>query len=251
MMLNFLRFSVVFSGLLLFACSSPESEWQKAQQDGSEEALLGYIQQYPDSPQAAEARRIIVEMSVAADWKLAETEASPDAYERFLEKHPDSLFAGVAESRAAELRARSAWQSVRDAADVAALERFVDEFPESPEAGLARARIAELAAPAADVAPAPAPVARQAPAPAPAAAPATGAGTHRAQLGAFGAAAAAASGRDALGRRYSGALAGAALEVQAADGMHRVVTVPLAERRAREVCAAVKAAGGECFVRSR
>lgn len=257
--------TVVLAALWLAGCSSPESEWQKAQQDGSEGALLAYIQKYPESPQAAEARRMIVEMSIAADWQVAESAGSPEAYEYFLEKHPDSVFAGVAASRAAGLRARTAWESLRDSSDAVALEAFVAQFGEAPEAELARARLAELAAPAVS-APAPAPERAAAPPaprtqaapapPAPAAArrtaptPAAGA-THRVQFGAYAAQAAANAERERLARRLSTALGGTALEVQAAGGMHRVVTAAVSERQARELCSSAKAAGVECFVRAR
>lgn len=255
--------TVVLAALWLAGCSSPESEWQEAQQDGSEGALLAYIQKYPESPQAAEARRMIVEMSIAADWQMAESAGSPEAYEYFLEKHPDSVFAGVAASRAAGLRARAAWESLRDSSDAAALEAFVAQFGEAPEAELARARLAELSAPAAEPAPAtparaapapaasPAPAAR-APAAAPRTAPAPAAGaTHRVQFGAYAAQAAANAERERLARRLSTALGGTALEVQAAGGMHRVVTAAVSERQARELCSSAKAAGVDCFVRAR
>jgi cell division septation protein DedD len=251
---------VLLAALWLAGCSNPETEWQKAQQDGSEDALLSYIQQYPESPQAAEARRMIVEMSIAADWQLAESAGTPEAYELFLEKHPDSVFAAVASSRAAGLRARAGWEALRDSTDVPALEVFAAQFADAPEAELARARLAELAAPPAP-APAtapPAPRAQAAPAPrAPAAAaprapsaPAAGA-SHRVQFGAYAAQATANAERERLARRLAGVLGGTALEVQAAGGMHRIVTTAVSERQARELCASAKAAGAECFVRSR
>jgi hypothetical protein len=259
MMLFRNRFPVLLAALWLAGCSSPETEWQEARQDGSEDALLTYIQKYPESPQAAEARRMIVEMSIAADWQMAESAGSPQAYEAFLEKHPDSVFAGVAASRATGLRARVAWESLRDSSDAQALEAFAAEFAEAPEAELARARLAELAAPPApEPAAAPAvPPARAAPAPrAPAAtaprapsAPAAGA-THRVQFGAYAAQAAANAERERLAGRLAAVLGGTGLEVQAAGGMHRVVTVAVSERQARELCASAKAAGAECFVRA-
>lgn len=237
--------------LVLAGCSSPDSDWARAQADGSEDALIEFINRHPEAPQAAEARQRVVELRIAADWAAAEESASIAAYEAFLDKHPDSVFRADALEVLQRLRVAAAWSALRDSTDPTQLSAFAEAFDGTPEAEAAQSLIRQLSPPEPEAETVPAP----APAPAPQARPAPAApepsGTHRVQLAAFGSSAAAQTGRDQLARQLADVIGDVGLEARQDGGMYRVVTAPLSEARARELCNQIKAQGRECFVRVR
>jgi len=240
----------VLAGLLLLAgCSSPDSAWQAAEQDGSEDALLEFLHSYPDSPQAADARQRVVALSVHRDWEAALAEGSAAALEVFLHKHPDSRYSQQARGRLDTLRVTQAWAAIMDSDDPEALRVFADAWPGMPEAGLARQRISVLGAGEAAVESSEV----QGQAPAPAATPAADSpeATHRVQLAALASAAAATREQERISARMGDALADLPLQVESAGNAHRVVSGLLTEGEARALCSRLQAAGQDCFVRRR
>ncbi len=127
-----------------------------ALQEGTPEALRGFLEQHPQGPYAEDARtklRLLEEYreqlrqrdaAIEASYLDALARRSPEAMERFLAAYPDSPKAVEA------ARLRDLWREQREtdrrdfeaalaAGTPEALERFLAEHPESPSAGQARA----------------------------------------------------------------------------------------------------------------
>ena len=221
------------------ACDRHEAAWEKARQTDTVSAYQAYLDDYGDTPQAADARARIKELERAAAWAAAEQADTVDAYRAFAERYPDSRQAAQAQARLAALERARAWQALSTTTDLEALTAFDERYAGEPEAEQARRRIAELAA---EQEQAQARLAEERQREARATL------THRVQLAAYRSADDAAKGIGRLEQQLASTLAGIALESLPSGRMHAVRTEPMPESEARALCAELKQAGQDCFV---
>jgi uncharacterized protein len=77
------------ASILLIAWRSPESDFQKAVEANTEQAYAEFIQQHPDTPQAAQAQARLEKVVYSITIK----EDTIESYEAFLNRFPNSQFA--------------------------------------------------------------------------------------------------------------------------------------------------------------
>jgi hypothetical protein len=214
-----------------------------------------------------------------SDWEKTRAANTTDSYEQFLKKYPSGEFTAQAKGRVKELYEERDWQKARDADTQEAYQAFLKQYPEGKWTEEARIRVENFtlaqappnATPAAaDTVNAPGnPAARAAAAPAGAkpfvaarvaapdatvpnaAKPTLKAGPYGIQLGAFKSSADAANQRWAhLDKEYPKLLAGLAPTVAPKKGasgtLYRLQVTGLTEKRAREICTALKAKSQGC-----
>ena len=75
-------------------------EWTNAIMRGSKGALEDYLQNYPHSIHAAEARNKIDSL----DWRDAHNENTPESYQEYLKAHPQGAFADLAQEGMKEVQ---------------------------------------------------------------------------------------------------------------------------------------------------
>jgi len=267
--------ALVVAGLLagLAACSSPEDEYRKAEQQDTTAAYTEFLARHPQGPLAEQAQSRLESLAEQQAWTTAEAAGTSAAYRGYLEQHPMGPNADAALERLLDLERRSLWVAAEQAGTREALENYLLLYPDSAEAAAARQRLAALApggappsepvTPTAAVAPPRPPqlavrppasaLSQSAPArSAPAQSTPTGSRSYRVQLGAFSSRARAEAQAGTVNARYAGILGGPAQVVDPVPGspdqFYRLVSRPLPEQDARQACQALRQRGQECLV---
>ena len=244
--------SLMFA-LTLVACDRQGAHWEEAQQEGTITAYEEYVERYPDGPNADQARNRIETLRAEQAWAEAQQRDTMPAYQEFLEAYPDAASADEARDRMQTLERQAAWRDLARSDDIDALQTFANEHADSPEAERARARASELESRAeaerreqelereqqrerereleAQ---------RQAEQ-----------GTHRVQLAVVGNQNLANSGIEQLQRRLAEVLGDVGLEAQRTNGLYRLVTQPMTQEQAGELCETLKEHGQDCLLRPR
>jgi len=235
--------------LTLAACDRQGAQWEEAQQEDTIAAYEAFVERYPDSPNAEQARRRIETLRAEQAWATAQQRDTIEAYRDFIEDHPDAADAEDARARLESLEREAAWQELAESDDISALRAFADDHGGSPEAELARARARDLQAQAEaerrereleQQREREREARRQAEQ-----------GTHRVQLAAFRDQDQANSGIEQLQQRLGEVLGNVALEAQRTNGLYRLVTQPMSQEQAEELCGTLKQRGRDCLVRRR
>jgi cell division septation protein DedD len=85
--------------LAVAGCSHEGADWKAASGADTSEAYQQFLQQHPNSANAAQARTRIQQLQEDRDWQAAGAADTRDAYEQFLAQHPDSKWAQEARIR--------------------------------------------------------------------------------------------------------------------------------------------------------
>lgn len=248
-----IRMLFLMSVLTLAACDRQAAQWEEAQQEDTVTAYEAFVEDFPDSPNAEQARSRIETLQSERAWTEARQRNTIDAYRGFLEAHPDAAVAEDARDRLQALERETEWQDLAGSDDIDALRTFVDDHAGSPEAELARARISDLEARAEaerlererererqQERERELEAQRQAEQ-----------GTHRVQLAVLRGQEAADAGVEQLQQRLGEVLGDIALEAQQTNGRYRLVTRPMSREQAGTLCQTLKQQGQDCLVRAR
>jgi len=231
--------------LALVGCDRQGADWEEAQQEDTIAAYEAFVDNYPESPEADQARNRIETLRTEQAWTDARQRNTAEAYRGFIEAHPDAAAADEARDRLDTLERADAWQALADSDDIAGLRAFATEYPDSREAELARARISELEARAeAERRQRELERERQARREAEQ-------GTHRVQLAAVRGQDQADQSIGLLEQRLGEVLGDVGLEAHQTNGLYRLVTRPMSREQADELCETLKQHGQDCLVRQR
>jgi hypothetical protein len=227
--------TVVCAALLLAACSREAGDWRTTQGADTIEAYERFIEQYPQSEFAAQARERTRQLAEERDWQAATSADTAEAYQQFLSQYPEGKWTQEARVRIENFNVMEG-AATAPAPAVAAMP--------TPAPAPAAAAAAAAAAPAAAAA-APAP-----PAAAPATAAAAPAGRYRVQLGAFSSEAKAREAWQAASGRFAALRPLAPLVSATSRGdsrLYRLQTALSSEAEARELCRSLQAGGQACL----
>jgi outer membrane protein assembly factor BamD (BamD/ComL family) len=130
---------------MLSACSSPQKDFKKAQDQDTEAAYQNYLRKYSDGPFAQQARDRIAVIEAEDAWKqLDVANTTPEALEEYARKYPQSAHANEATERVIATRRATAWDKARTENSLESLQMFVQQYPEGVEADQARAQIDQM-----------------------------------------------------------------------------------------------------------
>lgn len=247
--MNILRLlAAVIAMAALSACSTPESDWQKAEAENTEAAYLAFLEKHPDGEWAQKAQAQLDAIEDSRDWENAQAAGAVEAYNNYLLAHPTGAHMGEARQRISELETEAAWQAAQTAGTREALEDFLLRYADTPQAELARGQLAALAPPPPP--PPPKPAAKKPAAAKPAAsAPAIPKGNHQVQLGAFSTLAKAQSEKARIEKRFKATVGSLVIEKPSgSDKVWRVKSAGMTESAARSACQKLKSAGQDCVV---
>ena len=85
--------------LALSGCSHEGSDWKAASAADTSEAYQQFLQQHPNSANAAQARARLQQLLEDRDWQAASSTDTRDAYEQFALAHPDGKWTQEARIR--------------------------------------------------------------------------------------------------------------------------------------------------------
>jgi outer membrane protein assembly factor BamD (BamD/ComL family) len=123
-------------------CSAASKDWEIVRSKDTVSSYRNFLQKYPDSTFAKEARERLEAVEVR-DWKKAQSEDKPGAYRTFLKIYPDSRFAGEAKAKILELE-KSAWERAQAEDSAKSYKEFLQHYPASAFAATARTKAREL-----------------------------------------------------------------------------------------------------------
>jgi len=245
-----LRILCLLLTLTLIGCDRQDADWEQARQQDTIAAYESFIDSYPESDLAEQARDRLATLRAEQAWTNAQRLDTIAAYQDFLQTHPDAAGTDEARARLENLQREARWRELSDSDDVEALRSFADNHAGSAEAELARSRAEELearaAAEAERLAQQQRELERQREAQRLAAQ-----GTHRVQLAVVRGQDRANAGIELLAGQLGSVLGDVKLEAQQTNGLYRLVTQPLPRQRANDLCQTLKQAGQDCLVRDR
>jgi hypothetical protein len=223
-------------------CDRQESAWQDAREADTVPAYQSFIEDYPDGPQAEQARQRMHELRRAEQWERARSADRAEAYQQFVTDFPEAPEAEQARARLAEVERERDWENLRESGDVQALRDFAERHRGDPVADRARQRVEALEAEAREAEQA----RRAAEEERRRAEEATR--THRVQLAAFRSEERANQGVQSVEQQLAEVLGETRLEVTRSGDFYAVRTQPLAEGDARTLCNRLQENDQECLV---
>ncbi len=228
--------TAVCLALLLVACSREAGDWRSTQGADTIEAYERFIEKYPQSELAAEARARARQLAEERDWQLATSADTAAAYQQFLSQYPEGKWAQEARVRIENFNVMEASAPAPVAAGRAPASESGSAVAPAPAAA-ATTGARQTSPPAVER-----PVK-----PAAAAEPSSG---HRVQLGAFSSEAQAGEAWRVASARFA-ALRPLEPEISVTTRggapLYRLQTTLRSEAEARDLCRALQAGGQACL----
>jgi len=205
------RWSAVgsFAAILLAACSSAQSDWQKASASNTVTAYQEFLQKHPNTTQSVEARSRIHALEDEQAWARAQQANTVAGYQAYLQEQPAGIHLAEARDHIAATERTSAWAAASATDTPEALQAFLDKYPQGAEADQARAKLARL----------------------------TG---YRVQLASYRSEQQAQKIRDRLQGKYGDVLGSVVVVPEAGSNVHVVRSAPMGEAEANNACAKLK-----------
>jgi cell division protein FtsN len=136
----------VLTVIVLLACSSPESDWKKADAQGTVAAYQAFLKDHPNNAHADQARDRIHALEDEQAWAGAQKTNTPESFQAYLQNEPKGGHFAEAHDRTTTLERSAAWKVVQTNATAPALQEFLERYPQGPEADQARAQLQTLKA---------------------------------------------------------------------------------------------------------
>jgi outer membrane protein assembly factor BamD (BamD/ComL family) len=140
---SFLVLCVIVAGALV-ACSSPNADWQKANQQNTVAAYQQFIQQHPSDARVEQARNRINALNDQQAWNAAQSANTLDGYQQYLQQNPNGMHAADAQDKVNSLQQDTAWQTAQSTNTAAGYQDFLQKFPNSPHAADAQDALKKL-----------------------------------------------------------------------------------------------------------
>jgi len=240
---------IVVLALLAAGCSREQQDWRSAEAADTGEAYARFVEQYPDTELAVQARARLAQLDEERDWAQAGKIATADAYRAFLAEHPSGRWSEEARIR---IEAFSLGSTPRLAPATPAQPGGAPQGP----SGVRALQVATATAPPAvhqsAAPPAVARLTRAEPTEAPARGSAARAGgnSYGVQLGAFGSEASADREWRRLQGRFGAQLGGLSPRIIAAGNtsgpLYRLQAPAAGEAQARALCDSLREKSQPC-----
>ncbi len=204
----------------LLACSSTESDWNKAQAANTATAYQDFLKQHPSGAHAQEARDRLQKIQDDQAWSDAQSANTLEAYQQYLQKQPNGAHAQDAQTQITSLERAAAWKTAQAANTEPALQEFLQKYSQGPEADQARAQLQKLQSEG-----------------------------YRVQLAKFRDESQANKSRDSLKTRFGSDLQDVVVVPPSGTAKdYRVASAPMTEADAKSACAKLKKAHQRCEV---
>jgi cell division septation protein DedD len=203
---------------LLLACSSAESDWNKADTANTTAAYEDFLKQHPNDAHAQQARDRLQKMEDDKAWSDAQNSTTLEGYQQYLQKEPNGAHVPDAHTELTALERAAAWKAAQATNTESALQDFLKKYNQGPEADQARAQLQKLQSEG-----------------------------YRVQLATFRDQKAAEKSRDSLQARFNTELHDiVVIPPTGSDKLHRVASGPMTEADAKSACAKLKKAHQHC-----
>jgi hypothetical protein len=212
--------SLIAAAAVLAACSSAESDWQKATAANTAAAYQDFLTQHPSDAHAQEARDHIQKLEDEQAWADAQKANTADGYQQYLAKEANGAHADDAHNQITALQRAEDWKTAQAANTEPALQDFLKKYTTGPEVDQANAALKKLQSEG-----------------------------YRVQLASAKDEKGADKSRDALQGKYGSDVPGlAVIPPEGSEKAYRVGSGPMTEADAKAACAKLKKAHQRCEV---
>ncbi len=132
---------LLLAATTLWACSSAQQDWNKANTTNTVAAYQEYLSKHPTGEHSTEATDRIRSLQDEEAWSQAKQADSLDAYQDYLQKQPAGSHVKEAQDAITGLQRASDWKTAQSTGTVAALQDFLKKYPTGPEADEAKAKL--------------------------------------------------------------------------------------------------------------
>ena len=217
---NILRGMALLTVVVLVACSSAESDWKKADAQGTVAAYQAFLKDHPKNAHADQARDRIYALEDEQAWADSQKTNTQESFQAYLQNQPKGVHSAEAHDRIAALERSAAWKVAQTSATATALQEFLERYPQGPEADQARTQLQTLKA-----------------------------GEYRVELASFRSKHEAETVRARLQARYGKELREVTVvPATPPDNLHRVESAPMTLEVAQSMCAQLKKEHRHCEV---
>jgi len=136
--------TALLSTAFMAACSSADSDWQKAEGQNTEAAFQDFLTHHPNGPHSQQAHDRIQALEDDQAWADAQKTATADGYQQYLQKEPSGKHADEAHTQITALERAAAWKSAQSANTEQALQDFIQKYTQGPEVDQAKAQLQKL-----------------------------------------------------------------------------------------------------------
>jgi hypothetical protein len=143
---NILRGMAILTVVVLLACSSSESDWKKADAQGTVAAYQAFLKDHPNNAHADQARDRIHALEDEQAWADAQKTNTLESFQTYLQNQPKGVHSAEAHDRIATLERSAAWKLAQANATPTVLQEFLQKYPQGTEADQARAQLQTLKA---------------------------------------------------------------------------------------------------------
>jgi hypothetical protein len=208
--------AVVCVAVTLSACNISEHDWNRATAANTLPGYEKFLQEYPHSKYADNARGRILALRDEQAWSAAQATNTIAAYNAYLEAWPGGVHVSDVNYQITALQRAAAWKTLQNDPSAASLQAFLSIYPQGRESNEARARLKEF---------------------------------YHLQLADARSAAAAEHKRMELQRKFAKELSELAVVAPTApDTVYRVVSGPMSQAAANSACATLKRMHQDCNV---
>lgn len=212
--------SLLIPTALLIACSSAQSDWNKAEAANTAAAYQDFIKQHPSDTHAQQARDRLQKIEDDQAWSDAQQANTLDGYQQYLQKEPNGTHVDDAHTQVTALNRASDWKTAQAANTETALQGFLQKYSQGPEVDQAREQLKKLQAEG-----------------------------YRVQLASFKDEKQAEKSRDSLKARFGSDLPDVVvIPPTGSEKLHKVASGPMTEADAKSACAKLKKAHQHCEV---
>jgi SPOR domain len=215
--MKILRAIGLLAAVLLVACSSAQSDWQRASGTDTVAAYRAFLQKHPNTTESVAARDRIHALQDEQAWTRAQQRNTVMAFQSYLQEQPAGIHVAEARHYLAASERFTAWVAASSADTPEALEAFLQKYPQAPQARQAQAKLAQL----------------------------TG---YRVQLASYRSEKQAEKIRERLQGKYGDVLGSVVVVPDTAANAHLVRSAPMGEAEANNACARLRKAHLSCEV---
>ena len=205
---------------VLVACSSAESDWNKASTANTAAAYQDFVTKHPTSAHVQDAHDRLQKLTDDQAWSDAQQSNTLDAYQQYLQKEPNGGHASDAHSQIDALNRAADWKTAQAANTEPALQDFLKKYSTGPEVDQAQAQLQKLQSEG-----------------------------YRVELASFKDEKAAEKSRDSLKAKFGSELNDVVVvPPSGSEKQQRVASAPMTEADAKAACAKLKKAHQHCEV---
>jgi outer membrane protein assembly factor BamD (BamD/ComL family) len=205
---------------VLVACSSAESDWNKASTANTAAAYQDFLTRHPTGAHTQDAHDRLEKLNDDQAWSDAQQSNTLDAYQQYLQKEPNGAHAADAHSQIDALNRAADWKTAQAANTEPALQDFLKKYSTGPEVDQAQAQLQKLQSEG-----------------------------YRVELASFKDEKAAEKSRDSLKAKFGSELNDVVvIPPSGLEKQQRVASAPMTEADAKAACAKLKKAHQHCEV---